>query len=114
MKLILISLQKLSRRTLALEVINWSKEKKGQVAEVLTEDYMSTEESSNEDDQLTYIVRTITWESERLTKRKKVLDKTHEKNQSKRSRQRLIKRVRHEGMISVRPKPDNCPEWACA
>ena len=80
-----ISLQKLSRRTLALEkVTTWNKEKKGQVAEVLTEDYMSTEESSNEDDQLSYIVKRIPWESEKLRKRKRVLDKTHGKTQSKR------------------------------
>lgn len=72
-------MQKLSRRTLALE-------KKGQVAEVLTEDRMSTEESSNENDQLSYVVKTIPWESEKLRKRKKVLDKTHGKTQSKCSR----------------------------
>ena len=55
---------------------------------------MSTEESSNEEDQLTYVVKKMAWESERLTKRKKVLDKTHEKTQSKRSRQRFLKRIR--------------------
>ena len=91
-------------------VTNWNKDKKGKVAEVLTEDYMSTEESSNEDDQLTYIIKTIPWESERLRKRKKILDKTHGKTQSKRSRQRFVKRVRQEGIVSDRPKPDNCPE----
>ena len=74
---------------------------------------MSTEESSNEDDQLSYIVKKVAWESERLRKRKKILDKTHEKTQSKRSRQRFVKRVRQERIISDRPKPDNCPEWAC-
>ena len=94
-------------------MINWNKEKKGQVAEVSTEDYMSTEESSNEDDQLTYVVKKMAWESERLTKRKKVLDETHEKTQFKRSRQRFVNRIRQEGMISVRPKPDDCQEWAC-
>lgn len=65
-------------------MIPWNKQKKGQVAEVLTEDYMSTEESSNEDDQLSYVVKAIPWESEKLIKRKKVLDKTHGKAQSKR------------------------------
>ena len=65
-------MQKLSRRTLALE-------KKGQVAEVLTEDRMSTEESSNEDDQLSYVVKTIPWESEKLRKRKKSWTKHTEK-----------------------------------
>ena len=59
---------------------------------------MSTEESSNEDDQLSFVVKKVTWESERLRKRKKSLDKSHEKTQSKRSRQRFVKRVRQEGI----------------
>ena len=45
---------------------------------------MSTEESSNEDDQLSYVVKTIPWESKMLEKGKK-MDKTHVKTQSKRS-----------------------------
>ena len=76
-------MQKPSRRTRELEkVTTWNKEKKGQVAEVLTEDFMSTKESLNEDDQLSFVVKTISWESERLRKRKKILDKTHGKTQS--------------------------------
>ena len=85
-------------------VTNPNKEKKGQVAEVLTEDYMSTKESSHEDDQLSYVVKKIAWESTRLRKRKKILDNTHGKRQSKHSRQRFVKRVRKEGIISDRPK----------
>lgn len=74
-------MQKLSRRTLALDkVTTWNKEKKGQVAEVLTEDYMSTEESSNEDDQLSYVIKTIPWESEKCRKRKKNLEQKTRKN----------------------------------
>ena len=87
-------MQKLSRRTLSLEnVTAWNKEKKGQVVEVLTEEYMSTEESSNEDDQLSYVVKTIPWESKMLEKGKQ-MDKTHVKTQSKRSKQRFVKRFR--------------------
>ena len=54
---------------------------------------MSTEESSNEDDQLSYVVKTIPWESEKLEKGKK-MDKTHVKTQSKHSKQRFVKRFR--------------------
>ena len=53
---------------------------------------MSTEESSNEDDQLSYVVKTIPWESEKLEKGKKM--DTHVKTQSKRSKQRFVKRFR--------------------
>jgi len=44
------------------------------------EDYMSTEESSNEDDQLSYVVKKVTWESERLRKRKKSRTKPMKKH----------------------------------
>ena len=57
---------------MALEhVRKWNKTVKGKVAEILTEEFMSSEESSNEDDSAIYIIKTIPWESSQLKKRKK-------------------------------------------
>ena len=90
------------------------KNEKGEVAEVLTEQFMSSEESENEeDDQVIYVVKTIPWESEKLEKRKKRLDKEYNKTQTKCQNKRSVKRVRREG-VSSRPKPEDCPDWACA
>ncbi|KAJ7388999.1 hypothetical protein OS493_034388 [Desmophyllum pertusum] len=105
---------KLTRRTVALEKVKkWDKNLKGKVAEVLTDEYMSSEESSIEDDSAVYVIKTIPWESSQLKKRKRKLDKAYEKSSGKRSKQRSVKRVRKDEIISLREKPDNCPKWAC-
>ena len=113
-KLCFFCLQKLTRRTIALEhVKKWDQNEKGEVAEVLTEQFMSSEESENEeDDKVIYVVKTIPWESEKLKKRKKRLDKEYNKTQTKCQNKRSVKRVRREG-VSSRTKPEDCPDWAC-
>ena len=78
-----------------------------------TENFMSSEESADEDGSLVYAVKTIPWESALLKKRKKKLDKIYAKTSTKRSKQRSVKRVRRDGDISSTQKPHNCPKWAC-
>lgn len=95
------------------KVKKWDKNLKEKVAEVLTDEYMSSEESSIEDDSAVYVIKTIPWESSQLKKRKRKLDKAYEKSSGKRSKQRSVKRVRKDEIISLREKPDNCPKWAC-
>ena len=80
---------------------------------MLTEDYMSSEESDTEDGKIVYVIKTIPWESNALKRKKKILDKIYKKGQSKRSQERAVKRVRREGALSLHEKPDNCPKWAC-
>ena len=46
------SLQKLKRRTEAMDKIDWGRREKGKVAEVLTEEYMSSEVSESEEESL--------------------------------------------------------------
>ncbi|KAJ7355050.1 hypothetical protein OS493_028265 [Desmophyllum pertusum] len=92
--------EKLTRRTVALEKVKkWDKNLKGKVAEVLTDEYMSSEESSIEDDSAVYVIKTIPWESSQLKKRKRKLDKAYEKSSGKRSKQRSVKRVRKDEII---------------
>ena len=52
---------------------------KGEMAEVLTNAYMSSQESDQEDGRLVYVVKTVPWESEELKKRKRKLDRIHTK-----------------------------------
>ena len=75
------------RRTTALELVNWADQhEKGRVAEVLVMEGMSSEESCYEDDDINnskvtkYSVHHLQWESRRMKKRKKKLDKAYEKN----------------------------------
>ena len=104
----------MTRRTLALETVKkWDAARKGQIAEVLAEPYMSSEESGEEEGSKVYVIKTIPWESRQLKKRKRKLDKVYSKTVSKRSKQRLVRRVRRDGVHSSVPKPEDCPDWAC-
>ena len=107
-------LQKLTRRTEALSHI-LKKEEKGKIAEVLNNDYMSSEESGDESDleQQQLCVKTLSWESKELKKAKRKLDDLYSKRQSKHSQRRVKKRVRGTEKDFLRPKPEDCPKWAC-
>ena len=63
-------LQKLTRRTLALDKIGWSRGKKDEMAEVLTEDYMSSGDTAI--DKAGKSVNSVkeSWESRKLIKKK--------------------------------------------
>ena len=83
------------------------------MAEVLTEDFISSEDTDmNEDGKFVYTVKDLAWESRKLTKRKKVLDKFYAGQHSKHGRNHSIKRLCGE-MLSARQHPDDFPAWAC-
>ena len=54
----------------------------------------------------------FSWESRKLTKRKKQQDKFYLRQQSKQTKERLDPRVRGEE-LSLQSKPEDCPEWEC-
>ena len=58
-----------------------------------------------------YVVKELSWESRKLTKRKKQRDKFYLRQQSKQTKERLHPRVRGEE-LSLQSKPEDCPEWA--
>ena len=86
---------------------------KGAMAEVLHEDYMSSEESECETSPSRsirfYKVKKLNWENDKLKKRKAKLDKLYKKNfHTERTSKRIYKRV-NEG-ISDRQCSENCPQ----
>ena len=112
----------MKRRTEALEKINWVVHQKGKAAEVLTEEYMSSEVSESEEESLSgdegcvkekkLYIRTVTWESEELKTIKNKLDEEHASRQTSRARRREFQRDRRPEDVSSRPKPNNGPSWA--
>ena len=77
---------------------------------LITEAYMSSEDS--DDNGRRYVVKELSWESRKLSKRKKQLDNFYHMQHSQRTKERLVPRVLGEE-LSLRSKPDDCPEWAC-
>ena len=106
------------RRTTALELVNWADQhEKGRVAEVLVMQAMSSEESCYEDDDINnskltkYSVHDLQWESRRMKKIKKKLDKAYKKKLTSRAKERILLRV--DGQPSLRcPPTENFPGWA--
>lgn len=103
----------MGRRLSSLHSKNWSAERKAKVAEVLTLDYMSSEESdTDENGKGLYKIKTLPWQSQELKKRKKALDKQHKESLPELVRRRLT--PKHVGGVSSRSKPEDCPDWACS
>ena len=110
------------RRTEALDKINWVVHQKGKAAEVLTEEYMSSEVSESGEESLSddegcvkekkLYIRTVTWESEELKTIKNKLDEEYASRQTSRARRREFQRDRRPEDVSSRPKPNNGPSWA--
>ena len=109
------------KQTIALELVNWADQhKKGESgggAEVLVMEGMSSEESFYEDDDINtskvtkYSVHRLQWESRRMKKIKKKLDKAYKKKLTSRAKERILPRV--DGQPSLRcPPTENFPGWA--
>lgn len=99
--------EKLMRQTTAMELVNWADQhEKGRVAEVLVMEAMSSEESCYEDDNINnskltkYSVHRLQWESRRMKKIKKKLDKAYKKKLTSRAKERILPRV--DGQPSLR------------
>lgn len=110
--------EKSMKRTQALNTIRWDKTKKGKVAEVLTEEYMSSEvsvseeeaQSSSEVNPRVLRIKTLSWESDMLKEYKKNLDEAS--RQRSRRRPLHYERERRFDDVSSRPKPKDGPSWA--
>lgn len=108
----------MSRRTAALELVNWADQhEKGKAAEILIMDAMSSEESCCENDEngnakvMKYAVKKLSWESRQLRKMKKKLDKAYQKRLTKRAKERILPRIEPEEK-SERQSPTEFPQWA--
>jgi hypothetical protein len=90
-------------------------EKKAKVAEVMTVDYMYSEDTDHDPEPpnkvTRYILRALCWQSNKLKQVKKRLDKKHSEIFPELIGKRTL--PRNIGVHSARGMPDNCPEWAC-
>ena len=112
----------MKRRKEALDKIDWGRRKKRKTAEVLTEEYMSSEVSESGEESLSgdegcskekkLYIKTVPWESEELRTLKSKLDEEYASRQTSRSRRREFQRDRRPEDVSSRPKPNNGPSWA--
>ena len=112
----------MNRRKEALNKIDWVRREKVKAAEVLAEEYMSSEVSESGEESLSgdegcskvkkLFIKTVPWESEELKTLKSELDKEYASRQTYHSRRREFQRDRRPKDVSSRPKPNNVPSWA--
>ena len=84
------------------------------VADVLRMEFMSSEESEIVEETLKvkqYNVRSFAWESRELSRLKRKLDQSHQDSLPGLSKRIFI--PRKKGEPCDKPKPANCPDWAC-
>jgi hypothetical protein len=96
----------------------WSSKKKDVIEEVLTPEYMSSEESDWTDDEAGpvvkgYLTKKLPWERTKLTGIKAALDSTYFKALPQRARSTLLRRYPDsKGSCRVRPVGCEAHAWA--
>ena len=112
--------QKLNKRQSALSSANLKEQHRERLSLLFKRSdavsFMSSEESEAEDEQppngpRSRVTKSLPWESKRLRKLKKKLDKTAHSSLNE-SQRRLCGKVSRGGTVSQRPLPRNAPEWA--
>lgn len=107
----------MTRRTIALEKVKWSKKKIARLAQVLMDEAMSSEDSCAEEGEngnmkvTGYKIRRLSWESQRFTRAKKELDESYKSCLSQRAKDRLLPRTVHCDQ-ATKPAPEKFPKWA--
>ena len=101
---IIFIFQKAKRRRGAIEETSFSDEKKKRAQDAMLACYMSSEE----EDEGGMVIRPLEWESKKLRKMKKKLDKQYKKSANKKSTAQL--KDRRRGEVSARPAPTVCED----
>ena len=97
-------------------VNGWDVHKKGQAAEALLEDAMSSEESEFEEQEggrrklIGYKVKHFAWESSKLKKIKGKLDRAYRRSLTRRALDRVLPRNISD-TLSDREPPNEIPQW---
>ncbi|KAL5251324.1 hypothetical protein ACHWQZ_G016872 [Mnemiopsis leidyi] len=108
--------RKLKSRQKAIGLVNWGSEMKQLFEETLNLDYMSSEEEDNtvesREGPRPRVVRRLPWASATLTQCKADLDAEFKKICSARQLKATAHVYRRDHVISSRPKPLVCPQWA--
>ena len=100
-------LQKIDRRSDALQKIDWSERKKEKVKKIMKREYHSSEESGEEEG--SKIVRGLQWESEKLTTYKKSLDSFYFSTMKNSCNMKKV--IRKAGVVSNRQPPQGALQW---
>ena len=110
-------LQKISRRCSAVDIMDWEEKKKERCKNFLVPDYTSSDESELSEDEngcnvKRFVVKRLSWESQRLRELKDSLDLTYKKSLiPPHARRFQTERVVGERCSSRRP-PTNALKWA--
>lgn len=107
--------EKISRRCSAVDTLDWEEKKKERCKKFLVAEYTSSDESEVSEDEngcnvKRFVVKRLSWESERLRELKDFLDFTYKKSLPPHVRHFQTERVVGERSSSKRP-PANAPKW---
>ena len=78
---------------------------------ILVTDMMSSDESGTEDGQSVFIVKELSWRSDKVTAFFQRLDTARDKRKTEQASRQTKGRIR-KGVMSTRPAPSGFPMWA--
>ena len=108
--------KKLVQRRRALKTINWSAEKKAKMEAALLMDLTSSDEEEatmcqDVKAKKQYQIRTLPWESAKLSRRKKQLDSFYMDHVAGKRQLSSMPVFARGDLSSTRAKPTSAPEW---
>ena len=103
--------QRRSERESEFHKMSYSDSDREKWRKVLVTQLMSSDESSNEDDQAIFIVKELSWRSDKVTSFFEKLDSVRQSRKTEQASRQTKRRVR-KGVMSSRPPPPGLPTWA--
>ena len=78
---------------------------------ILVTEFMSSDESGEEDGQAVFLVKKLPWRSERVSKFFEQLDTARMTRKTEQANRHMKPRI-HKDLLSSRPAPHDFPSWA--
>ena len=109
-------LQKIARRKVAVDTMDWEDSKKERCKKFLITDYTSSDESEMSEDEnghdvKRFVTKRLSWEGLKLRELKDLLDLAYQRSLSPHLRNLQTERV-FGNKVSLRGSPPGAPKWA--
>ena len=106
-------LQRRAERESQFNKMSYNDSDRAKWKKVLITEFMSSDESGTEDGEPVFIVKTLPWRSERVSKFFQRLDAARDARKSEQANRQTKPRV-YKDLVSSRPLPTTCavPTWA--
>ena len=104
-------MQRRAERESEFQRMSYSDNDREKWKKVLVTQLMSSDESADEDDQAVFVVKELSWRSDKVMAFFQKLDGARQSRKTEQASRQTKRRVR-KGVMSSRPPPPGLPTWA--